>query len=126
MIEVMSLVEILAKKHLKNGVELKNKLSLPPPQTSLAFIESLTMPLVQKVVISADVSCKECQKKVNDLISRMTETESVEVDVMEKKVTVICTYPSCVQVTARRIPSVYRKPLRKVALIKRILSFSSR
>ncbi|GMH01881.1 hypothetical protein Nepgr_003720 [Nepenthes gracilis] len=116
----MSVAEIQAKKHLKN------KQTLPPPKTSLAFIESLTMPLVQEVVISADVNCKECQKRVTDVISRMTDTESVEVDVLEKKVTVTCKYPSVAEASTRQIPSICRDQVGKVALIKRILGFSSR
>ncbi|CAN0870659.1 hypothetical protein LINGRAHAP2_LOCUS9595 [Linum grandiflorum] len=51
----------------------KNKRSMSVPGIgSLAFIESLSMPLVQEVVISADVQCAECQKRVADVISRMS------------------------------------------------------
>lgn len=41
-------------------------------KTSLASIESLTMPLMQEVVLSADIRCAECQKRVADVMSRMS------------------------------------------------------
>uniref|UniRef100_A0A803KV31 HMA domain-containing protein n=1 Tax=Chenopodium quinoa TaxID=63459 RepID=A0A803KV31_CHEQI len=60
------------------------------PQTSLGFMESLTMPDVQEVVISADVRCSDCQKRILDMISRFDETESVVVNLSEKKVAITC------------------------------------
>ncbi|GAY47003.1 hypothetical protein CUMW_101270 [Citrus unshiu] len=54
--------------------------------TSLASIESLSMPLVQEVVLSADIRCSECQKRVADMMSKLNETESVLVNVSEKKI----------------------------------------
>ncbi|KAI4302227.1 hypothetical protein MLD38_038004 [Melastoma candidum] len=62
--------------------------------TSLASMESLSIPLVQVVVLSADMSCAECQKRVAEVMSRMNETESVEVNVLEKKVILSCKYPN--------------------------------
>ncbi|KAI6677021.1 hypothetical protein NL676_037817 [Syzygium grande] len=100
-------------------------------KTSLASIESLTMPLMQEVVLSADIRCVECQKRVADVMSRMTETESVVVNVLEKKVTLSCKYPNNQNgVNGPRrpqFPVVYRNPLRlnKVATIKRLFRFSS-
>ncbi|CAK7326551.1 unnamed protein product [Dovyalis caffra] len=53
--------------------------------TSLASIESLTVPLFQEVVLSADIRCADCQKRVAAIMSRMNETESVSINVLEKK-----------------------------------------
>ncbi|KAI4339446.1 hypothetical protein MLD38_024390 [Melastoma candidum] len=98
--------------------------------TSLASIESLSVPLVQEVVLSADMSCAECQKRVADVMSRMNVTEAVEVYVLEKKVILSCKYPIPTPSTRRRQlvpttkPTVYRSsnisPLNKIAVIKRM------
>ncbi|CAO2830023.1 unnamed protein product [Amaranthus hypochondriacus] len=61
-----------------------------PTQQSLAFMESLTMPQVQELVISADLRCTECQKRIADIISRFNETESMVVNLSEKKVVITC------------------------------------
>ncbi|XP_011008058.1 PREDICTED: uncharacterized protein LOC105113540 isoform X2 [Populus euphratica] len=87
--------------------------------TSLASVESLTVPLVQVVVLSADIRCAECQRRVADIMSRMNETESVSINVLEKKVTLTCRYP-VVRVSTRQVAAVYRNPLGKMAVIKRI------
>ncbi|PNX76527.1 hypothetical protein L195_g032478, partial [Trifolium pratense] len=59
----------------------------PLSGTSLASLESLSLPLVQEVVLSADMQCESCQKRVSDIITKMNaETESIEVNVLEKKV----------------------------------------
>ncbi|KAM1299806.1 hypothetical protein ACFX2H_011067 [Malus domestica] len=60
------------------------------PATSLASAESLSMPLLQEVVLSADVSCSDCQKRLSDIMSKMGEVESVVVNVSEKRVTLYC------------------------------------
>ncbi|KAJ9708154.1 hypothetical protein PVL29_000290 [Vitis rotundifolia] len=88
-------------------------------RTTLASVESLTIPLIQEVVISADFQCAECQKRIADIISRMNEMESVEVNVLEKKVTLTCRYP-IIEVPTRQVAAIYRNPFRKVALIKQI------
>ncbi|KAM0016781.1 hypothetical protein Hdeb2414_s0028g00700461 [Helianthus debilis subsp. tardiflorus] len=49
--------------------EKKNKLAIVP--TTLATIESLTFPLVQEVVVSADIRCKNCQDRVAHIVSRL-------------------------------------------------------
>ncbi|KAJ0637991.1 hypothetical protein HanOQP8_Chr17g0680271 [Helianthus annuus] len=49
--------------------EKKNKLAIAP--TTLATIESLTFPLVQEVVVSADIRCKNCQDRVANIVSRL-------------------------------------------------------
>ncbi|XP_061974307.1 uncharacterized protein LOC133696209 isoform X2 [Populus nigra] len=85
--------------------------------TSLASVESLTVPLVQVVVLSADIRCAECQRRVADIMSRMNE--SISINVLEKKVTLTCRYP-VVRVSTRQVAAVYRNPLGKMAVIKRI------
>ncbi|XP_010265168.1 PREDICTED: uncharacterized protein LOC104602983 [Nelumbo nucifera] len=85
----MSLVA-WAKKELSRRRIYKPK-SLLPPRTSLASAESLTTPFVQEVVISADIRCTNCQKRIAHMISKMEGgTDSVEVDVLKKKVTFTC------------------------------------
>ncbi|KAL9997703.1 hypothetical protein Hdeb2414_s0028g00700451 [Helianthus debilis subsp. tardiflorus] len=49
--------------------EKKNKLAIVP--TTLATIESLTFPLVQEVVVSADIRCENCQDRVANIVSRL-------------------------------------------------------
>ncbi|KAF7827832.1 uncharacterized protein G2W53_018996 [Senna tora] len=39
--------------------------------TTLASMESLSLPLVQEVVLFADMQCKNCQKRVSDVITKM-------------------------------------------------------
>ncbi|KAF8033102.1 hypothetical protein BT93_D1869 [Corymbia citriodora subsp. variegata] len=121
------------------GVRIKrvdhSKQSIGSPdvatKTSLASIESLTMPLMQEVVLSADIRCAECQKRVADVMSRMGETESVVVNMLEKKVILSCKYPNNQNGVKglRRppVPIVYRNPLKlnKVATIKRLFRLSS-
>ncbi|XP_052185935.1 uncharacterized protein LOC127797254 [Diospyros lotus] len=94
-------------------------------QTSLASMESLSMPLVQEVVLLADFQCSECQRRVADIISRMNgETESVVVSVLEKKVILTCRYPSIVKVPTTQEVAVaaalYRKPPNRVATFTRL------
>ncbi|KAJ8760773.1 hypothetical protein K2173_018885 [Erythroxylum novogranatense] len=104
------------KKELSR-IGFKKSKSMLLAGTSLASIESLSMPLVQEVVLSADIRCAECQKRIAEIMSRMNETESVLVNVLEKKVTLTCTSPG-LKVTSRQVAAVYRNPLRKMALIK--------
>lgn len=47
------------------------------------------------------------------------EIESVLINVLEKKVTLTCRYP-VVRVSTRQVAAVYRNPLGKMAVIKRI------
>ncbi|CAN6549436.1 unnamed protein product [Malus baccata var. baccata] len=60
------------------------------PGTSLASAESLSMPLLQEVVLSADISCSDCQKRLSEMMSKMGEIESVVVNASEKRVTLYC------------------------------------
>ncbi|GAB4828884.1 hypothetical protein Ancab_018544 [Ancistrocladus abbreviatus] len=114
------------KQDLRNRVGITKESSTLLPLNSLATIESLTIPPVQEVVISADVRCNKCQKRVNAIISRTKETESVVVNLLEKKVIVTYRCSGGVQVSSKQIPSVYNNPLAKFALVKRIFGFSSR
>uniref|UniRef100_A0A5B6YH36 HMA domain-containing protein n=1 Tax=Davidia involucrata TaxID=16924 RepID=A0A5B6YH36_DAVIN len=107
------------KKELSTIGFKKHSKSRLLPRTSLASIESLTVPLVQEVVLSADFQCAECQKRVADIISRMNGgTDSVVVDVLEKKVTLTCRYPNIVKVPSQQVATIYKNPLNKIAIIK--------
>ncbi|KAK9934770.1 hypothetical protein M0R45_021901 [Rubus argutus] len=100
--------------------------SLSPSGTSLASVESLSMPLFQEVVLSADIRCTGCQNRLADMMSKMGEIESVVVNASEKSVTLVCRYPStAAKVPSRLVPALHRNPLNKFALIKRILRSSS-
>ncbi|KAK9934769.1 hypothetical protein M0R45_021901 [Rubus argutus] len=101
--------------------------SLSPSGTSLASVESLSMPLFQEVVLSADIRCTGCQNRLADMMSKMgAEIESVVVNASEKSVTLVCRYPStAAKVPSRLVPALHRNPLNKFALIKRILRSSS-
>ncbi|XP_044494314.1 uncharacterized protein LOC123217375 isoform X2 [Mangifera indica] len=45
------------------------------PGTSLASMESLSLPLMQEVVLSADIKCEECQKRIAYIMSRLKGEE---------------------------------------------------
>ncbi|CAA3014452.1 uncharacterized protein LOC111396259 [Olea europaea var. sylvestris] len=100
------------EKELKGG---------PLPPTTLAAIESLAIPLVQEVVFLADFRCSGCQQRVAEIMSKMNgETQSVMVSILEKKVTLTCTYEAANKLPrGRQISSVHRTSLRKVCLIMR-------
>ncbi|KAI4381434.1 hypothetical protein MLD38_007504 [Melastoma candidum] len=112
----------------KQGISTRrNSQSFDLSTTSLASIESLTMPPVQEVVLSADIRCAECQKRITDFMSRMNGTESVVVNVTEKKVILSCKYPDPMPPPRSKGQVVsYRKiiPLNKMAVIKRIFRSS--
>eukprot|EP00258_Populus_trichocarpa_P008878 XP_002314871.3 LOW QUALITY PROTEIN: uncharacterized protein LOC7489353 [Populus trichocarpa] len=56
--------------------------------TSLASAESLTVPLVQVVVLSADIRCAECQRRVADIMSRMNEVETHMIEKQQCRISV--------------------------------------
>ncbi|XXG78173.1 hypothetical protein AAC387_Pa08g2171 [Persea americana] len=61
------------------------------PVSTLASLESLTIPSVQEIILKADLGCSQCWKRVACMISRMgVSVESMVVDVIEKKVTLTC------------------------------------
>ncbi|XP_040997949.1 uncharacterized protein LOC121243958 [Juglans microcarpa x Juglans regia] len=94
--------------------------------TSLASVESLSMPLVQEVVLSADIRCAECQRRVADIMSRMNEIQSVVVNLLEKKVILRCKNASAGKASTQEqaVATIYRNPLSKVAIIRRIFRSS--
>ncbi|CAN1137836.1 hypothetical protein LINPERPRIM_LOCUS23116 [Linum perenne] len=113
------------KPGAKKSKKKKNSRSMSVPGIgSLAVIESLSMPLMQEVVISADVQCAECQKRVADVISRMSGTESVTVNLLEKQVTLTCTNPppGTTKTAAIAAAGVYKNPLSGFSFIRRILA----
>ncbi|XP_042482828.1 uncharacterized protein LOC122063185 isoform X2 [Macadamia integrifolia] len=95
-----------AKKELvKMGIFKSKKLLLG--RSSLAFVESLSVPLIQEVVLSADLGCANCQKRVAHAISRMDmATDSMVVDILEKKVTLTCV--SAIKGSKKQVASMYR------------------
>ncbi|XP_022945537.1 uncharacterized protein LOC111449743 isoform X1 [Cucurbita moschata] len=89
------------------------KLKIFPHASSLASVESLSLPLVsafslylrrfssspaeinalwsvilqvQEIVFAADIGCAECQKKLANILAKMNDTESVVVNLLDKKV----------------------------------------
>lgn len=109
-----------AKSEL-HEIAIKSSKDFPLFGTSLASIESLSMPKVHEVVLSADMQCEKCQKRVIDIITKMNvETESMEVNVLEKKVTLTFILPTVAKGITRQIIPINRNPLPKVAITKRL------
>ncbi|WZZ32832.1 uncharacterized protein LOC106442519 isoform X3 [Brassica napus] len=99
----------------------RGKLSITS-ESSLASVASLSMPLIQEIVLSADIKCSDCQEKIADIMSRMIETYSILVSVLEKKVTLTCTYSG-----DRRVSKSYGEALLcKMSTFKRRILHSSR
>ncbi|XP_048603581.1 uncharacterized protein LOC106442519 isoform X6 [Brassica napus] len=97
----------------------RGKLSITS-ESSLASVASLSMPL--EIVLSADIKCSDCQEKIADIMSRMIETYSILVSVLEKKVTLTCTYSG-----DRRVSKSYGEALLcKMSTFKRRILHSSR
>ncbi|XP_057543177.1 uncharacterized protein LOC130821429 [Amaranthus tricolor] len=110
-------VDYVNEESTKENIVLRSRLqSQPQPQYSLAFLESLTMPQVQEVVLSADVRCIECQKRIGDMISRFNETESVVVNLLEKKVVITC--KGLLKPPKKHIMKRQKDGFNKIALIK--------
>ncbi|XP_022968296.1 uncharacterized protein LOC111467567 isoform X3 [Cucurbita maxima] len=87
------------------------KLKIFPHASSLASIESLSLPLVQEIVFTADIGCAECQKKLANILSKMNDTESVVVNLLDKKV-----------ILTRKL----QIPSSRVSTVKRLLGSSFR
>ncbi|XP_061374691.1 uncharacterized protein LOC133316907 isoform X1 [Gastrolobium bilobum] len=110
-----------SKKELQK-VGIKISRSFPLSGTSLASMESLSLPKVQEVVLSADMQCEKCQKRVADIIGKMNaETESVVVNVLEKKVILTFRLPTIGKVITQQTTPINKTP---VAIIKRIFRSS--
>ncbi|XVE53315.1 hypothetical protein DITRI_Ditri02bG0194300 [Diplodiscus trichospermus] len=114
-----------AKKEVTISEFNKSK-SLLLPGPSLASVESLSMPLIHEVILSADIRCSECQRRIADIMSRMNETDSILVNVLEKKVTLTSKYPEIIELPSRQVPAIYRNPLSTMAMIRRIFRSSRR
>ncbi|KAF8108246.1 hypothetical protein N665_0112s0003 [Sinapis alba] len=113
-----SLSEIVEKELVASP---RSKLSITS-ESSLASVASLSMPLIQEIVLSADIKCSDCQEKIADIMSRMIETYSILVSVLEKKVTLTCTYSG-----DRRVSKSYSEALLfKMSTFKRRIFPSSR
>ncbi|MED6192078.1 hypothetical protein PIB30_006905 [Stylosanthes scabra] len=70
----MAFEDGIKRKELQEvGIRITNGFTTPS-ETSLASMESLSLPLVQEVVISADVQCELCQKRISDIITKMNGT----------------------------------------------------
>ncbi|KAI3744319.1 hypothetical protein L1987_57398 [Smallanthus sonchifolius] len=107
----------------------KNNLTIVP--TTLATIESLTFPLVQEVVLLADFRCKNCQDRVADIVSRLNgETESMEISLMEKKVTITLSsrHTKRAKMSENKVQPVasYKNRANKFSLMKSLFCSSSR
>lgn len=95
------------------------------PRITLASVESLTLPLVQEIVLLADFGCKGCQEKVATMMSRLNgETVSIEVSSSEKKVTLTCIYPTSDK-NPTQVARIHKSPVNKSSLIKRLFRSSS-
>ncbi|CAL0320818.1 unnamed protein product [Lupinus luteus] len=107
-------------------VGIKMSKSFPLSRTStLASMESLSLPLVQEVVLSADMQCEKCQRRVADIITKMNaETESVVVNVLEKKVILTFRLSTVGKVIRRQMTPINNTPTPKFATIKSIFRFS--
>ncbi|TYH39793.1 hypothetical protein ES332_D12G201300v1 [Gossypium tomentosum] len=103
-------------------IEFNNPRSFLLPGSSLASVESLSMPLVHEVVYSADIRCAECQMRIADIISRMND--SVLVNVLENKVTLTSRYPGSTKLGPRQVPVIYRNPISTMAMIKKLFRLS--
>ncbi|KAJ0242851.1 hypothetical protein HA466_0201180 [Hirschfeldia incana] len=113
-----SLSEIVGKEVVASP---RSKL-LITSESSLASVASLSMPLIQEIVISADIKRSDCQEKIADIMSRMIETYSILVSVLEKKVTLTCTYSG-----DGRVSKSYGEALLcKMSTFKRRILHSSR
>ncbi|KAF8094030.1 hypothetical protein N665_0371s0014 [Sinapis alba] len=103
------------------GASPRNKLSIAS-ESSLASVASLSIPLIQEIVLSADIRCSDCQEKIANIMSRMIETHSILVSVLEKKVALTCIYSG-----DQRVSKSYGEALLcKMSTFKRRMFPSSR
>ncbi|XP_058108002.1 uncharacterized protein LOC131251335 [Magnolia sinica] len=116
----MVLFGLFKKKITGVGIDKPKRRSIP--LTSLASVESLTLPRVQVIVLKADLGCVDCQKRLARVVSRIgTGAESMEVDLLEKKVTLTCRV-AAVRGSTMEVAAVrnYRNPRKDV---KKMLIF---
>ncbi|XP_027907041.1 uncharacterized protein LOC114166477 isoform X4 [Vigna unguiculata] len=69
-----------AKKEVEKVIGVKKSKGFPlgGSGTSLASMESLSMPQVQELVLSADMQCEKCQRRVSDIIAKMNGNVNTE------------------------------------------------
>ncbi|XP_047309973.1 uncharacterized protein LOC124913434 [Impatiens glandulifera] len=108
--------------NFSTSIRTRNSSSL---QSTLASLESLSMPMVHEVVLLADFKCKDCQKRIADIISKTNrfngKTESMIVSILERKVTLICRYPVIGKVAS--LPSIFTKCKKSFNKCMKIPSF---
>lgn len=76
-----------AKKELSRLKLQSNPKRLTLPQTSTST-KCLPLPLIQEVVLDADLRCANCENRVSRVISNVEDVESIMVHVLEKKFSV--------------------------------------
>ncbi|XP_019452410.1 PREDICTED: uncharacterized protein LOC109354391 isoform X2 [Lupinus angustifolius] len=119
----MAFEDVSRKEMQKVGINMSKSFPLSGTST-LASMESLSLPLVQEVVLSADMQCEKCQRRVADIITKMNETESVVVNVLEKKVILTFRLSTVAKVIRRQMTPINNTPIPKSATIKSIFRFS--
>ncbi|XP_031492738.1 uncharacterized protein LOC116259192 [Nymphaea colorata] len=71
----------------------KNGETVQLPSSSLASVESLTVPQEQVIVMTADLKCPDGRRRVSEVLSRMgDDIGSVLVDSREKTVILSCRF----------------------------------
>ncbi|KAL1531807.1 hypothetical protein AAHA92_31903 [Salvia divinorum] len=91
--------------------------------TTLAAAESLALPRVQEVVFLADFRCPKCQRRVAEIMAKMNgETQAVVVSVLEKRVTLTCSFPTDEKPTGREL--AHRSSWSKTSLFLRLFRYS--
>ncbi|XP_071735650.1 uncharacterized protein [Rutidosis leptorrhynchoides] len=108
--------------------ENANNMTVVP--TTLASFESLTFPLVQEIVLLADFRCKKCQDRVANIVDKLEgEEESVEISLLEKKVTITLTrrHPRAPEMPKNKLQAttLYKNPTNKVSLVRKMFHSSS-
>ncbi|PHT90161.1 hypothetical protein T459_05274 [Capsicum annuum] len=82
----MALVSWAKKELSRFKLQKPKRLTLAEISTST---KCLALPLIQEVVLDADLRCPNCQNRVSSVISNVEDVESMEVHILEKKVTLI-------------------------------------
>ncbi|KAF3657234.1 hypothetical protein P3S67_023575 [Capsicum chacoense] len=82
----MALVSWAKKELSRFKLQKPKRLTLAEISTST---KCLALPLIQEVVLDADLRCANCQNRVSSVISNVEDVESMEVHILEKKVTLI-------------------------------------
>ncbi|GAA0158663.1 hypothetical protein LIER_15626 [Lithospermum erythrorhizon] len=126
----MKIVEVQSKNEVTKTKTHNPIIGEFQKSTTLASMESLSMPEVHEVVFLADFRCSKCQERVAEVMSKMNgDMQSVVVSVREKEVTLTCTNPKFNDVSSSptKIGPLYnlRSSSTKLALIMKLL-FSTR